>query len=94
MLVIDSVIHPKFNKGGQSKYIRNGVGILPNGKVLLAMSTSELNLYDFASFFLEKGCKNALYLDGYVSRCYAPLQGFVQRDGAFGAIIGITVPMQ
>lgn len=65
MLLIDGKIHPKFKKGSSHLNIRNGVGILANGNILFAMSTQEVNFYDFAQFFSKKGCKNALYLDGY-----------------------------
>ncbi|NQY04841.1 MAG: phosphodiester glycosidase family protein [Flavobacteriaceae bacterium] len=90
MLVVDGKLHPKFNKGSSSKHIRNGVGILPNGNVLLAISKERINFYDFASFFKEKGCKNALYLDGFVSRAYLPSKNWEQWDGNFGVIIAET----
>ena len=90
MLVIDGEIHSAFKKGSVNLNIRNGVGILPNGQVLFAMSKKEINFYDFAEFFKNKGCKNALYLDGFVSRTYCPSQNWTQTDGDFGVIIGVT----
>ncbi|MGV3696637.1 phosphodiester glycosidase family protein [Flavobacterium sp.] len=90
MLVIDGAIHTAFKKGSANKNVRNGVGILPNGQVLFAMSKKEINFYDFAEFFKYKGCKNALYLDGFVSRTYCPSQNWEQTDGDFGVIIGIV----
>ena len=90
MLVMNGEIHNAFTKGSANKNIRNGVGILPNGHILFSMSREKVNLYDFAKYFLDKGCKNALYLDGFVSRTYAPSENFIQRDGNFGAIIGVT----
>ncbi len=92
MLVIDGKIHPTFKEGSSNLNIRNGVGILPNGKVLFAMSKNVINFYDFAKYFKDQGCKNALYLDGFVSRTYLPEQDWKQLDGNFGVIIGITVP--
>ena len=89
MLVIDGEIHKAFSKGSNNLNIRNGVGILPNNKILFAMSKKEINFYDFAEFFKSKGCKNALYLDGYVSRTYCPSQNWTQTDGDFGVIIGV-----
>jgi uncharacterized protein YigE (DUF2233 family) len=88
MLVIDGQIHPKFTKGSSNVHIRNGVGILPDGKILFAISTETINLYDFASFFKNQGCNNALYLDGFVSRMYLPVKSWEQMDGNFGVIIG------
>lgn len=90
MLVIDGQIHPKFTPGSANVHIRNGVGILPDGKVLFAMSKETINLYDFASFFKEKGCQNALYLDGFVSRMYLPEKDWEQVDGNFGVMIGVV----
>lgn len=92
MLVIDGWIHPAFQPSSANLQIRNGVGILPNGEVLLAMSTTKISFYDFAEYFQKAGCQQALYLDGYVSRTYAPAAGWPQQDGDFGVIIGITDP--
>lgn len=88
MLLIDGQYHPKFIKGSQNLHIRNGVGILPNGKLLFAMSKERINFYDLATFFKQRGCQNALYLDGFVSRTYLPAKGSYQLDGNFGVIIG------
>ncbi len=64
MLLIDGQFHPAFNEGSSNLNIRNGVGILPDGNVVFAMSKGFINFYDFALFFKNLGCKNALYLDG------------------------------
>jgi uncharacterized protein YigE (DUF2233 family) len=90
MLVINGQIHSAFKEGSTNLNIRNGVGILPNGKVVFAMSKKEINFYDFANYFKSLGCQNALYLDGLVSRTYLPKQNWIQTDGNFGVIIGIT----
>lgn len=88
MLLIDGKIHPKFNEGSPNVHIRNAVGILPNGNLFFAMSKERINFYDLACFFKDKGCENALYLDGFVSRTYLPAQDWKQLDGDFGVIIG------
>ncbi|MEY3243086.1 MAG: hypothetical protein RIR11_4525 [Bacteroidota bacterium] len=90
MLVIDGKIHPAFKEGSKNLNIRNGVGILPNQKIIFAMSKKEINFYDFAKHFQRLGCTNALYLDGFVSRTYLPEQNWIQTDGDFGVIIGVT----
>lgn len=90
MLLIDGKIHPAFNKNSTNLNVRNGVGILPNNEIIFAMSKREINFYEFAEFFKSKGCKNALYLDGFVSRTYCPKENWKQTDGNFGVIIGIT----
>lgn len=87
ILVIGEQLHPVFQEGSANLNIRNGVGILPDGKLLFAMSKNKINFYDFAVFFQKMGCRNALYLDGFVSRTYLPAQGWEQTDGDFGVII-------
>ena len=93
MLVINGKIHAAFKEGSTNLNIRNGVGILPNNKIVFAMSKGEINFYDFANYFKSLGCKNALYLDGFVSKIYLPEKNWVQTDGNFGVIIGVTKPM-
>lgn len=90
MLLIDGEIHPAFNKGSENLNIRNGVGILPNNHVIFAISKVPVNFYDFAMYFKNLGCKNALYLDGFVSRAYIPEKNWVQMDGNFGVMIGVV----
>jgi len=90
MLIIDGEIHPAFNFGSTNLNIRNGVGILPDNKIVFAMSKKEINFYDFANYFKKMGCKNALYLDGFVSRTYSVNDNWLQTDGNFGVMIGIT----
>ncbi len=60
MLLINGAVHPAFKKGSANLNIRNGVGILPDGRVLFAMSKETVNFYDFAQLFLGMGCRNAL----------------------------------
>lgn len=90
MLIIDGNIHSEFQKNSVNLNIRNGVGILPNNEVIFAMSKKEINFYEFAKYFKELGCKNALYLDGFVSRTYLPEKKWKQTDGNFGVIIGVS----
>lgn len=90
MLVINGKIHSGFSNGSSNLNIRNGVGILPDKRIIFAMSKQEINFYDFALYFKNMGCKNALYLDGLVSRTYLPEKKWIQIDGSFGVIIGVT----
>lgn len=90
MLVVDGKINTEFTKSSTYVNIRNGVGILPDNKIIFAISKTEVNLYDFADYFKIKGCKNALYLDGYVSKMYLPEKNISEIDGDFGVIIGVT----
>lgn len=89
MLIVEGELHPKFRKFSKNIHIRNGVGILPNGNLLFAMSKEKVNFYNFATFFKKNGCQNALYLDGFVSKMYLPTKHWEQLDGNFGVIIGV-----
>ena len=93
MLVIDGHFHPAFQPGSANPQICNGVGILPDGQVLLAMSSAKINFYDFAEYFRKAGYRQALYLDGFVSRTYAPAAAWNQLDDDFGVIIGVSKPL-
>lgn len=92
MLVIDGNIHPLFKQGSENVNLRSGVGIMPDGKVVFIISKSnQTNFYEFASIFKEKfGCKNALYLDGAISKMY--LKGNRKEDvgGDFGVMIAVS----
>ena len=90
MLVINGEIHTAFKKNSTNLNIRNGVGILPNNQIVFVISKMEINFYVFAEYFKNLGCKNALYLDGFVSRTYLPEKNWKQIDGNFGVIIGVT----
>ena len=90
MLLVNGKIHSAFKKGSKNVNIRNGVGILPDQTLLFAISKKAVNFYDFAVYFKKMGCKNALYLDGYVSRVYLPEKKWIQLDGNFGVMIGVT----
>ena len=87
ILLINGKIHSKFKKESKSLNIRNGVGILPSGKIIFAMSKEKINFHTFANYFKSLGCKNALYLDGYVSKTYLPSENWNDLDGNFGVII-------
>lgn len=71
MLVIDGHIHPRFELDGQSRYIRNGVGVDETGKAVFAISRGEVSLGKFARLYRDAlGCRNALFFDGAVSALY------------------------
>ena len=90
MLLTDGIINPIFSQNSNNLNIRNGVGILPNNELVFAISKNRVTFYDFANYFKKKGCINALFLDGYVSKAYMPKQGIEQLDGELGVLIGIT----
>ncbi len=90
MLVIDGKIHPAFKENSTNLNIRNGVGILPDNEIVFAISKKKITFYEFAKYFQDLGCKSTLYLDGYVSKMYFPEKEWMNSDGNFGVIIGVT----
>ena len=93
MLVIGGRLHPKFLAGGTSRYIRSGVGVSGDRRfAFFVISAEPVNFYDFAQLFRRRlKTPNALYLDGNVSRLYAPTIGRDDRGGLFGPILGVVV---
>lgn len=92
MLVIDGALHPGINPDGTSRKRRNGVGVDADGvTVRFAISEAAVTFHDFATLFqgpLET--QNALFLDGQVSRLYAP--GLERREPGpdLGPIVGVV----
>jgi len=91
MLLIDGEIHKKFREGSTNFNIRSGVGIINEKKIVFAISLTEVNFYDFAMFFKEIfNCKNALYLDGAISKMYLYDIAPKTIDGRFGPMISVS----
>jgi uncharacterized protein YigE (DUF2233 family) len=94
MLVIDGALHPKFLADSDSVYLRNGVGVSADGqRAVFAISNAAVNFHSFARLFRDGlGLPDALYLDGSISRLYAP--ALQRHDGGFpmGPIVGVVVP--
>ena len=90
MLLIGGQINSEFTQNSANVNLRNGVCVLEDNKIVFAISRQEINFYDFADHFKKLGCKDALYLDGFVSRMYLPEKNIDDLDGDFGVIIGIT----
>jgi uncharacterized protein YigE (DUF2233 family) len=92
LLVSGGRIHRAFNPAGMSKYVRNGVGLRADGRVVFAMALDPVNLYTFATIFRNGlQCPDALYLDGAISQFYAT-PDTPDTTGQFAGIIAVTVP--
>jgi|688.fasta_scaffold157654_1 uncharacterized protein YigE (DUF2233 family) len=68
MLLIEGKINKNLPKG--NLIMRNGVGIRNDGKVVFGCFRS--NFIDFAAWFKDQGCRNALFLDGGISDYWKP----------------------
>ena len=92
MLVIEGKLHPKFKVGSSSRKIRNGVG--KSGSELIFVKSEEpVNFHDFASLYKDHlKAENALYLDGTISRLYAPNLERNDFGAKMGPIVGVVVP--
>jgi uncharacterized protein YigE (DUF2233 family) len=94
MLVINGALHPRFTATSKSKFIRNGVGATPDGqKAIFVISNAPLTLHMFGRYFKDHlNLKSALYLDGNVSRLYAPMINRRDFGRRLGPMIGVVGP--
>jgi len=92
MLVIDGALHPRFLPDSTSRYIRNGVGTSADGtRAVFALSRNAVTFHEFGRLFRD-GLKlpQALYLDGNISRLYAPQLGRDDPGFDLGPIVGVV----
>lgn len=88
MLVIEGKLHPAFDDDGQSRYIRNGVGIDGQGTAWFAISEEPVSFGKFARLFRDElHCPNALCFDGTVASIWIPAESRID----FGPPIGPMV---
>ncbi|SIS53298.1 Uncharacterized protein YigE, DUF2233 family [Paracoccus saliphilus] len=92
MLVIDGDLHPRFLVDSDSRYVRNGVGISPDGqKAWFAISDRPVTFHEFGRLFRDGlGVRDALYFDGSISRLYAPGVNRADFGRSLGPIIGLV----
>ncbi|TCJ12534.1 hypothetical protein EPD60_14770 [Flaviaesturariibacter flavus] len=86
MLVINGAVNPKLTRA-QSRYIRNGVGILADGRILFAISREPVTFQELARFFVQQGCRSAAFIDGVVSQSWRP-GAAPPYDGEFAVMAG------
>ena len=90
-VVPDGAVHPRFLPGSDSRKRRNGVGVTDNGDVIFVLADTPVNFYDFAIYFRDVlKTPNALFLDGTISRVYAPDLARNDPGAAMGPIIGVV----
>jgi uncharacterized protein YigE (DUF2233 family) len=87
LLLARGALHPRFHAGSRNALLRSGVGVRTPDEVFLAVTRGAITFYDFALLFRDRlGCADALYLDGVISRLYAPLAGR-DDDGSFMGVL-------
>jgi len=88
MLVIDGKLHSKFEEDGESRLIRNGVGVAPTGEVVFVISEDPVSFGKFARFYRDSiKSTNALFLDGSVSSLWNPAAHRMDAGSEIGPII-------
>lgn len=92
MLVIDGDLHPRFLVDSDSRYIRNGVGVSPDGQTAwFAISDRPVTFHEFGRLFRDGlAVRDALYFDGSISRLYAPGVSRADFGRSLGPIIGLV----
>lgn len=93
MLVIDGALHPRFSAASESRKYRNGVGVREDGAVVFVLTDEPVTFHAFATLFRDGlGARNALYLDGSISRLYAPELDRDDAGEAMGPIVAVVAP--
>jgi uncharacterized protein YigE (DUF2233 family) len=93
MLVIDGKLHPAFEQDGTSRYVRNGVGIAPDGRPLFVISEGAVSFGKFARFFRDRlKARNALFFDGAVSALWDPANGRRDITKPLGPMVVVLKP--
>lgn len=95
LLVENGALHPRFLPGSDSRFIRNGVGVRADGTVVWAITSTPVNFHRFARLMRDAlGTPDALYVDGKVSRLYAPQLGRADFGFPVGPILGVVAPAE
>ena len=90
MLLVTGKLHPKFDQDGESRLIRNGVGVAGAGIAWFVISEEGVSFGRFARFFRDVlQCSDALYLDGTVSSLWDPGSDRQDGYGSLGPLIAV-----
>lgn len=88
MLLIDGNLHPAFDEDGDSKHIRNAVGVGPDGKPLFVISRDAVSFGKLARFYRDAlKVRDALYLDGSVSSLWDPANDRLDAFTELGPLV-------
>ncbi|MGE5952514.1 MAG: phosphodiester glycosidase family protein [Qipengyuania vulgaris] len=88
MLVIDGKLHPEISHDGESRLIRNAVGVDEKGRAHFVISNAAISFGKLARFYRDElNVKNALYLDGNVSALWNPATDRLDTGAPIGPIV-------
>lgn len=89
MLVVNEKINPIFRTNSNNRYIRSGVGVTRDSKIVFLLSLTPVTFHELAKVFLDDlKCVDALYLDGAISEFYT--RDNTKTSNQFGVIIAVT----
>lgn len=95
LLVERGALHPRFLPDSDSRFVRNGVGVRADGAVIWAITSDPVNFHRFARLMRDGlGTPDALFVDGKVSRLYAPELGRSDFGFPIGPILGVVAPLE
>lgn len=87
MLVVGGRLHPRIDPDGQSRLVRNGVGVADPQTAFFVISDDPVSFGRLARLFRDVlNCPNALFLDGSVSSLWDPGAGRRDSHAEFGPV--------
>ncbi|WP_234028953.1 phosphodiester glycosidase family protein [Aurantiacibacter spongiae] len=91
MLVIDGELHPAFDPDGESRKIRNAVGVDAGGRAHFLLSEAPVSFGKMARLYRDVlRVDNALFLDGSVSQMWDPAKGRMDSGPQIGPMLVVT----
>ena len=90
MLVIAGQLHPLIQPNGESRYIRNAVGVADPRTAWFVISDDPVSFGRLARFLRDRlGCRDALYFDGAVSSLWDPAHGRQDSREDLGPLVAV-----
>lgn len=91
LLLSNGRVSPEFSTESNNRRIRSGVGVISADHVAFAISRDPVTFYEFAMFFkIALNCRDALYLDGEISRFYPDPINTSERQDDFVGMFAVT----
>ncbi len=91
MLVINGELHPAINIDGDSRKIRNAVGVDAAGRAHFVITEAPVSFGKLARLYRDVlNVNNALFLDGSVSQIWDPARDRLDAGPSIGPIILVT----
>lgn len=78
-----------FSADHPSRKTRHGVGVRKDGTAVFVWAKTPVNLHAFAQWFQQHECRDALYLDGQISRFYQVSDAAAPDDESFAAVLAV-----